>query len=82
MICAFRELLARSFAQVIELSARCGVLKVGAISVALDKNSSLRTGAPMTVGIALLIEMPRLPSLDLYPCSGPAIRAVHFLQLK
>ena len=39
-ICAFRrahrELLAGSFAQVIELSARCGVLKVGGITVALD----------------------------------------------
>jgi transposase len=39
-ICSFRrqnrELLARSFAQVLELAARCRVLKVGGITVAID----------------------------------------------
>jgi len=39
-ICAFRrrngELLAHSFAQVIEMAARSGVLKVGGITVAID----------------------------------------------
>lgn len=39
-ICAFRrhnhELVARGFAQVLELAARCGVLKVGDITVAID----------------------------------------------
>jgi transposase len=39
-ICSFRrqnrELLARSFAQVLELAARCRVLKVGEITVAID----------------------------------------------
>jgi transposase len=39
-ICAFRrnnaELLAKSFAQVLEMAARCGVLKVGGITVAID----------------------------------------------
>ena len=33
---AHRDLLTRSFAQVIEMSARCGVLKVGGITVAID----------------------------------------------
>ena len=39
-ICTFRRanraLLAASFAQVLEMAARCGVLKVGGISVAID----------------------------------------------
>ena len=39
-ICTFRlrhkELLARSFSAVLEMSARCGVLKVGGITVAID----------------------------------------------
>jgi len=39
-ICSFRrqnrELLSRSFAQVLELAARCRVLKVGDITVAID----------------------------------------------
>lgn len=39
-LCEFRRanhgLLTRSFAQVIEMSARCGVLKVGGITVAID----------------------------------------------
>ncbi len=39
-ICAFRrgnhELVAHGFAQVLELAARCGVLKVGDVTVALD----------------------------------------------
>lgn len=39
-ICAFRrqnrELVAHGFAQVLELAARCGVLKVGDITVAID----------------------------------------------
>ena len=39
-VCAFRrrngELLSQSFAQVIEMAARCGVLKVGGITVAID----------------------------------------------
>ncbi len=39
-VCAFRrrngELLSQSFAQVIEMAARCGILKVGGITVAID----------------------------------------------
>lgn len=39
-LCTFRrsngELLSRSFAAVLEMAARCGVLKVGAITVAID----------------------------------------------
>ena len=39
-ICAFRrnngKLLAEGFAQVLEMAARCGVLKVGGVSVAID----------------------------------------------
>jgi transposase len=39
-VCAFRrrnvELLGQSFAQVIEMAAHCGVLKVGGITVAID----------------------------------------------
>jgi transposase len=39
-ICAFRrnngDLLSRSFASVLELAARCGVLKVGGVTVAID----------------------------------------------
>src|SRR5471032_2617505 len=39
-VCAFRrrngELLSQSFAQVIEMAAHCGVLKVGGITVAID----------------------------------------------
>ena len=39
-ICTFRrrnaELLHRAFAQVLELAARCGVLKVGGVTVAID----------------------------------------------
>lgn len=48
-ICAFRrahrELLARSFAQVIEMSARCGVLQVGGITVALDGTKVLASAS-------------------------------------
>jgi transposase len=48
-ICTFRRenraLLARSFAQVIELSARCGVLKVGGITVALDGTKVLASAS-------------------------------------
>lgn len=48
-ICTFRrahrELLARSFAQVIELSARCGVLRVGGITVALDGTKALASAS-------------------------------------
>ena len=48
-ICTFRrehrELLARSFAQVIELSARCGVLKVGGITVAIDGTKVLASAS-------------------------------------
>jgi len=55
-ICTFRrvhrELLARSFAQVLELSAQCGVLKVGGITVALDgtkvlASASKHAGSPI-----------------------------------
>ena len=39
-ICAFRrnngKLLAEGFAQVLEMAARCGVLKVGGVTVAID----------------------------------------------
>ena len=38
----------------------------------------LRTVATITGGRSLLVEVPRLSSVDLHPCSGPAIRAVHF----
>lgn len=48
-ICSFRrenrELLARSFAQVIELSARCGVLKVGGLTVAIDGTKVLASAS-------------------------------------
>ena len=48
-ICTFRrthrELLARSFAQVLELSAQCGVLKVGGITVALDGTKVLASAS-------------------------------------
>jgi transposase len=48
-ICTFRrvhrELLARSFAQVIEMSARCGVLKVGGITVAIDGTKVLASAS-------------------------------------
>lgn len=44
-VCAFRrahrELLTRSFAQVIEMSARCGVLRVGGLTVAIDGSKVL-----------------------------------------
>ena len=53
-ICAFRrahrELLARSFAQVIELSARCGVLKVSAITVALDGTKVMASASKHRAG--------------------------------
>lgn len=48
-ICTFRRenraLLAHSFARVIELSARCGVLKVGAITVAIDGTKVLASAS-------------------------------------
>ena len=48
-ICTFRrthrELLARSFAQVLELSAQCGVLKVGGITVAIDGTKVLASAS-------------------------------------
>ena len=48
-ICTFRrahrELRARSFAQVLELSARGGVLKVGGITVALDGTKVLASAS-------------------------------------
>ena len=48
-ICTFRrenrELLARSFARVIELSARCGVLKVGGITVVIDGTKGLASAS-------------------------------------
>lgn len=48
-ICAFRRqnqaLLERSFAQVVELAARCGVLKVGGITVALDGTKVLASAS-------------------------------------
>lgn len=48
-ICTFRRenrgLLARSFARVIELSARCGVLKVGGITVAIDGTKVLASAS-------------------------------------
>ena len=55
-ICTFRrvhrELLAGSFAQVLEMSARCGVLKVGGITVAIDgtkvlASASKHAGSPV-----------------------------------
>ena len=36
----------------------------------------------ITVGIAVLIEVIPMPSLALDPCSGPAIRAIHFIQIR
>lgn len=48
-ICAFRrqnaQLLSRSFAQVVELAARCGVLKVGGITVAIDGSKVLASAS-------------------------------------
>lgn len=48
-ICTFRRenraLLARSFARVIEMSARCGVLKVGGITVAIDGTKVLASAS-------------------------------------
>src|ERR1700744_969013 len=48
-ICAFRKehgaLLQGSFAQVIELAARCGVLQVGGITVALDGSKVLASAS-------------------------------------
>jgi transposase len=58
-ICTFRrknrELLARSFARVAELSARCWVLKVGGITVAIDGTKVLANAskhAPVSHGRA------------------------------
>lgn len=51
-ICAFRRqngaLLAESFAQVLEMSARCGVLKVGGITVAIDGTKVLANASKHT----------------------------------
>jgi transposase len=51
-ICAFRRqngtLLAQSFAQVLEMSARCGVLKVGGITVAIDGTKVLANASKHT----------------------------------
>jgi transposase len=48
-LCAFRRengaLLSRSFAQVLEMAARCGVLKVGGITVAIDGTKVLATAS-------------------------------------
>jgi transposase len=48
-ICTFRRthraLLARSFAQVLELSAQCGVLQVGGITVAIDGTKVLASAS-------------------------------------
>jgi transposase len=48
-ICAFRRqhqaLLSRSFAQVLELAARCGVLQVGGITVAMDGSKVLASAS-------------------------------------
>jgi len=51
-VCAFRrqngELLAQSFAQVLEMAARCGVLKVGGITVAIDGTKVLANASKHT----------------------------------
>ena len=48
-ICTFRRqnaaLLSRSFAQVVEMAARCGVLKVGGITVAIDGTKVLASAS-------------------------------------
>ena len=48
-ICAFRRqnaaLLSRSFAQVVELAAHCGILKVGGITVAVDGTKVLASAS-------------------------------------
>lgn len=48
-ICTFRRqhaaLLAHSFAQVVEMAARCGVLKVGGITVAIDGTKVLASAS-------------------------------------
>lgn len=48
-LCAFRSrnkaLFERSFAQVIEMAARCGVLKVGGITVAIDGSKVLASAS-------------------------------------
>ncbi|CAN5481271.1 hypothetical protein BH09VER1_BH09VER1_53740 [soil metagenome] len=55
-ICAFRrgnpELLSASFAQVLELAARCGVLRVGGITVALDGTKVLANASKHASGRA------------------------------
>jgi transposase len=51
-VCAFRRqngaLLAQSFAQVLEMAARCGVLKVGGITVAIDGTKVLANASKHT----------------------------------
>lgn len=67
-ICTFRrvhrELLARSFAQVLELSAQCGVLKVGAITVALDGTKVLAS-ASKHAAVSYARAGERMQELDL-----------------
>ena len=51
-VCAFRRqngaLLAESFAQVLEMAARCGILKVGGITVAIDGTKVLANASKHT----------------------------------
>ena len=67
-ICTFRRqnaaLLARSFAQVVELAARCGVLKVGGITVAID-GSKVLASASKHAAVSYEHAGARMQELDL-----------------
>ncbi len=67
-ICTFRrqngELLQRSFAQVIELAAHCGVLQVGGITVAID-GSKVLASASKHAAVSYAHAGARMQELDL-----------------
>jgi transposase len=67
-VCAFRrrngELLSQSFAQVVELAARCGVLKVGGITVAID-GTKILAGASKHAAVSYGHAEKKMRELDL-----------------
>lgn len=67
-ICTFRRehgvLLQRSFAQVIEMAARCGVLQVGGITVAID-GSKVLANASKHAAVSYGYAGARMQELDL-----------------
>lgn len=67
-LCAFRrrngELLSGSFAQVIEMAARCGVLKVGGITVAID-GTKIMANASKHAAVSYERAGQKLQELDL-----------------